>query len=68
MIKELRNSLGPIRIEGLYIDENVTFADLKQAILLFAREMFGPETQIRMRPGVWRCGHGYAIGWDFFSR
>ncbi len=38
------------QIEGLYIDENVTFADMKQAILLFAREMFGPETQIRMRP------------------
>ena len=38
------------QIEGLYIDENVTFADLKQAILLFAREMFGPETEIRMRP------------------
>ncbi|MGN0202345.1 MAG: phenylalanine--tRNA ligase subunit alpha [Candidatus Cryptobacteroides sp.] len=38
------------QVEGLYIDENVTFADLKQAILLFAREMFGPETQIRMRP------------------
>ena len=38
------------QIEGLYIDEGVTFADLKQAILMFAREMFGPETQIRMRP------------------
>ena len=38
------------QVEGLYIDEGVTFADLKQAILLFAREMFGPETQIRMRP------------------
>ena len=38
------------QLEGLYIDENVTFADLKQAILLFAREMFGPETEIRMRP------------------
>ncbi|MCR5002817.1 MAG: phenylalanine--tRNA ligase subunit alpha [Bacteroidales bacterium] len=38
------------QIEGLYVDENVTFADLKQAILLFAREMFGPETKIRMRP------------------
>ena len=38
------------QIEGLYIDENVTFADLKQAILLFAREMFGAETEIRMRP------------------
>ncbi|MBQ2069084.1 MAG: phenylalanine--tRNA ligase subunit alpha [Bacteroidales bacterium] len=38
------------QVEGLYIDEGVTFADLKQAILLFAREMFGPETKIRMRP------------------
>ena len=38
------------QVEGLYIDENVTFADLKQAILLFAREMFGAETKIRMRP------------------
>ena len=32
------------QVEGLYIDENVTFADLKQAILLFAREMFGPDS------------------------
>ena len=38
------------QVEGLYIDEGVTFADMKQAILLFAREMFGPETEIRMRP------------------
>ena len=38
------------QVEGLYIDENVTFADMKQAILLFAREMFGAESQIRMRP------------------
>ncbi len=38
------------QVEGPYIDEDVTFADLKQAILLFAREMFGPETEIRMRP------------------
>lgn len=38
------------QVEGLYIDEHVTFADLKQAILLFAREMFGPDTAIRMRP------------------
>ena len=38
------------QVEGLYIDENVTFADLKQAILLFAREMFGSDTKIRMRP------------------
>ena len=38
------------QVEGLYIDENVSFADLTQAILLVAREMFGPETSIRMRP------------------
>ena len=38
------------QVEGLYIDEKVTFADLKQAILLFAREMFSPDTEIRMRP------------------
>ena len=38
------------QVEGLYIDENVSFADLKQAILLFVQEMFGPQTQIRMRP------------------
>jgi len=38
------------QVEGLYIDENVTFADLKQAILMFAREMFGPDAEIRMRP------------------
>ena len=38
------------QVEGLYIDEGVSFADLKQAILLFAREMFGSDTQIRMRP------------------
>jgi phenylalanyl-tRNA synthetase alpha chain len=37
-------------VDGLYIDENVTFADMKQAILVFAREMFGAQTQIRMRP------------------
>lgn len=38
------------QVEGLYIDKNVSFADLKQAILLFVQEMFGPDTQIRMRP------------------
>ncbi|MBQ1866194.1 MAG: phenylalanine--tRNA ligase subunit alpha [Bacteroidales bacterium] len=38
------------QVEGLYIDEKVTFADLKQAILLFAREMFGADAKIRMRP------------------
>lgn len=38
------------QVEGLYIDKNVSFADLKQAILLFAKEMFGEETKIRLRP------------------
>lgn len=38
------------QIEGLYIDKNVTFADLKQVLLNFAKELFGPETQIRLRP------------------
>jgi phenylalanyl-tRNA synthetase alpha chain len=38
------------QVEGLYIDKQVTFADLKQAVLLFAREMFGENAQIRLRP------------------
>lgn len=38
------------QIEGLYIDENVSFTDLKQVMLTFAQEMFGPETKIRLRP------------------
>lgn len=38
------------QVEGLYIDENVSFADLKQTLLFFAREIFGKETQIRLRP------------------
>jgi len=38
------------QVEGLYVDENVSFADLKQSILLFAQEMFGKEVQIRLRP------------------
>lgn len=38
------------QVEGLYIDRNVSFADLKQCLLYFAREMFGPETKIRLRP------------------
>lgn len=38
------------QIEGLYIDRNVSFADLKQVLLGFARQMFGPETKIRLRP------------------
>ena len=38
------------QVEGLYIDKGVSFADLKQSILLFVKEMFGPDTKIRMRP------------------
>lgn len=38
------------QVEGLYIDENVSFADLRQTLLFFAREMFGKDTQIRLRP------------------
>ena len=38
------------QVEGLYIDENVSFADLRQALLYFAKEMFGEDTKIRLRP------------------
>ncbi len=38
------------QIEGLYIDENVSFADMKQSILFFAKEIFGESATIRMRP------------------
>lgn len=38
------------QIEGLYIDKNVSFTDLKQVLLTFARELFGPGTEIRLRP------------------
>jgi len=38
------------QVEGLYIDHNVSFADLKQTLLFFAKEMFGESTQIRLRP------------------
>lgn len=38
------------QVEGLYVDKNVKFTDLKQTLLYFAREMFGPETKIRLRP------------------
>lgn len=38
------------QVEALYIDKNVTFADLRQTLLYFAREMFGPQTDIRLRP------------------
>src|SRR6056297_2683702 len=38
------------QIEGLYIDKGVSFADLKQTLYFFAREFFGPDTKIRLRP------------------
>jgi len=38
------------QVEGLYIDTNVSFADLKQTLLYFAKEMFGQDTKIRLRP------------------
>ena len=38
------------QVEALYVDKNVSFADLKQALLFFAKEMFSPETKIRLRP------------------
>jgi phenylalanyl-tRNA synthetase alpha chain len=38
------------QVEGLYIDKNVSFADLKQTLLYFAKEMFGANTSIRLRP------------------
>ncbi len=38
------------QVEGLYVDKNVSFKDLKQVLLLFAQEMFGPDTKIRLRP------------------
>jgi phenylalanyl-tRNA synthetase alpha chain len=38
------------QVEGLYIDKNVSFADLRQTLLYFAQEMFGKETEIRLRP------------------
>lgn len=38
------------QVEALYVDKNVSFTDLKQVLLYFAREMFGQETEIRLRP------------------
>ena len=38
------------QVEALYVDKNVSFADLRQTLLYFAQEMFGPETKIRLRP------------------
>ena len=38
------------QIEGLYVDENVSFSDLKQTLLFFAQELFGDDIKIRLRP------------------
>lgn len=38
------------QVEGLYVDKNVSFADLKQTMLYFAKEFFGEDTKIRLRP------------------
>ena len=38
------------QVEALYVDKNVSFTDLKQVLLLFAKEMFGTDTKIRLRP------------------
>ncbi len=38
------------QVEGLYVDKNVSFADLREVLLYFAKEMFGPDTKIRLRP------------------
>ena len=38
------------QVEALYVDKKVTFADLKQTLLYFAKEMFGEQTRIRLRP------------------
>ena len=38
------------QLEGLYVDKNISFTDLKQVLLTFARELFGPDTKIRLRP------------------
>ena len=43
------------QVEGLYVDKNVSFTDLKQVLLTFARELFGPDTTIRLRPSYFPC-------------
>ena len=50
LLGSLVNTQSEITIEGLYIDKNVSFADLKQSLLYFAQQMFGADTKIRLRP------------------
>ena len=51
------------QVEGLYVDKNVSFADLKQALLFFAKEMFSADTKIRLRPSYFPVSLG-AVGRD----
>ena len=53
------------QVEGLYIDEDVSFTDLKQVLLTFAREMFGPDTKIRLRPSYFPCNSCGGTGCAF---
>ena len=54
------------QVEGLYIDKNVSFADMKQTLLYFAREMYGPQAEIRLRPSFFpyraECRDGCVLG------
>ena len=50
------------QIEGLYIDEGVSFADMKQSLLYFVQEFFGPETKIRLRRRRWTSPATSAAG------
>ena len=54
------------QVEGLYIDKDVSFTDLKQVLLSFAKEMFGADTKIRLRPSYFPgegCGFCKHTGW-----
>ena len=51
------------QVEGLYVDKNVSFTDLKQVLLTFAREMFGADTKIRLRPSYFPHSLSQAQRW-----
>ena len=51
------------QVEGLYVDKGVSFTDLKQVLLTFAREMFGPDTKIRLRPSFFPFNFCKHTGW-----
>ena len=54
------------QVEGLYIDENVSFADLKQMLMYFSKKMFGEETKIRFRPSYFPFTEPSAFELDIF--